>query len=203
MSFVRSVALAAAAFLSRPAGASDTVVSLMAGKVDTGRAIALEAIVNAPPARVFQRWTDAAEIPNFFAPRAVIEPRLGGRYEMIFDPQNDPLGDDSGTHGARVLRYEPGRALSFEWTGFTRTGRDPRGPVAWPEQRAHRPIATWVELSFAPVPGNPRQTRLRLVERGFGRGGRWEDAIQYFWRNWALVLGRLGAYCASGCPAAR
>src|SRR6185369_14940459 len=161
MSFVRSMMLAAIAALpAAPASAVDTVASLMRGKVDTGRSIALEAVVDAPPARVFRLWTTASEIPNFFAPRAVIEPRLGGRYEMIFDPEHDPLGDDSGTRGARILRYEPNRALSFEWTGFTQTGRDPRGPVPWPEQRARRPIATWVDLRFDPVPGHPRQTRI-------------------------------------------
>ena len=176
--------------------ADDTVESLMAGKLDAGRSIVLEATDDASPEEVFRLWTTAAEIPSFFAPKAVIEPRLGGRYEMIFDPEHDPEGDDSGTKGARILRFEPGRALSFEWTGFTRTGQDPRGPVAWPEQRNRRPIATWVDLSFDRVPGSPHKTTVRLVESGFGTGGKWEEAVTYFWRNWALILGRLGARCA-------
>jgi uncharacterized protein YndB with AHSA1/START domain len=171
----------------------------MDGKVDTGRSIVLEAIIDAPPSRVFELWTTPAEIPRFFAPKAVIEPRLGGKYEMIFDPETDPLGDDSGTRGARILRYEPGRSLSFEWTGFTRTGRNPQGPVAWPEQRNHRPIATWIDVRFAPVKGQPNRTRVHLEEHGFGRGGKWEQAVPYFWKNWSLILGRLGAYCSRGC----
>ena len=190
--------LAAAALMASPAPAQ-TVESLMQGKVVTDRSIRLEAVIDAPPARVFALWTTAAEIPHFFAPQAVIEPRLGGRYEMIFDPDADPTGDDSGTRGARILRYEPDRALAFEWTGFTRTGRNPQGPVAWPELRDARPILTWVELRFEPVAGHPEQTRVRLAEHGFRRGGRWDEAYAYFWRNWALILGRLGAYCAHGC----
>jgi uncharacterized protein YndB with AHSA1/START domain len=178
------------------AGAAESVGSLMVGKVDTGRAIVLEATVDASPQEVFRLWTTPEEIPRFFAPKAVIEPRLGGRYEMIFDPENDPEGDDSGTKGARILRFEPARALSFEWTGFTRTSNNPQGPPAWPEQRGRRPIQTWVDLRFDPVPGSPGKTMVRLVEYGFGSGGKWDTAFAYFWRNWALILGRLGAYCS-------
>jgi uncharacterized protein YndB with AHSA1/START domain len=190
-----SIAVFVVAFVfTTPSRAAETVETLMAGKIDTGRSIILEATVDAPVEEIFRLWTTADEIPKFFAPKAVIEPRLGGRYEMIFDPKNDPEGDNSGTKGARILRFEPNRALWFEWTGFQRTGLDPHGPVAWPEEKDRRPIATWVELQFDRVPGNPGKTRVQLIERGFGRGGKWEDAIQYFWRNWALMLGRLGAY---------
>jgi len=171
------------------------------GRHDTGRSISLEAVIDAPPSRVFEIWTTPSEIPHFFAPKAVIEPRLGGKYEMIFDPEHDPMGDDSGTHGATILRFVPNHALSFEWTGFSETGKDPYGPVAWPEQRAKLPIATWIDLEFDPIAGQPGKTRLRLQERGFGSGGKWDTAIEYFWRNWALALGRLGAYCANGCEA--
>jgi uncharacterized protein YndB with AHSA1/START domain len=193
------ILLVSAFVAGTPAIAAGRVESLMQGKVVTDRSIMLEAVVDAPPARVFQLWTTAAEIPNFFAPKAVIEPRLGGKYEMIFDPESDPLGDDSGTRGARILRYEPNRALSFEWTGFTRTGRNPQAPVAWPEQRDARPILTWVELRFEPMADDPTKTRIRLAEHGFRSGGKWDEAVQYFWRNWALILGRLGAYCSRGC----
>lgn len=119
--------------------------------MDTGRTILLEATVDASPEEVFRLWTTEDGIRKFFAPKAVIEPRLGGRFEMIFDPERDPEGNDSGTKGARILRFERGRALSFEWMSFTRTGTDPRGPVGWPEERDRRPIPTWVDLTLEPV----------------------------------------------------
>lgn len=178
------------------ARAEDTPAVLMAGKVDTGRRIVLEATVDASPGEVFRLWTTEEGLRSFFAPKAVVEPRLGGRFEMIFDLAHDPEGNDSGTKGARILRFEPGRALSFEWMAFTRTGTDPRGPSGWPEERDRRPIPTWVEVTLEPVGGQPDKTHVRLVEYGFGAGGKWDQSRQYFWRNWALVLGRLGAVCA-------
>jgi uncharacterized protein YndB with AHSA1/START domain len=190
--------LTAALAIVWAAGAEQPGGSRMTGKVDTGRTIFLEATVDASPEEVFRLWTTEDGISKFFAPKATIEPRLGGRFEMIFDPERDSEGDDSGTKGARILRFDPGRALSFEWMSFTRSGTDPQGPAGWPEERARRPIPTWVDLTLEPAGGKPGKTHVRLIEYGFGSGGKWEDSRQYFWRNWALVLGRLGALCAKG-----
>jgi uncharacterized protein YndB with AHSA1/START domain len=176
---------------------------LMDGKVDTGRTISLEATVDAPPEAVFARWTTDEGLKTFFAPKAVVEPRAGGRYEIVFLPNADPEGDSAGTKGARILRWEPNRALSFEW--FTFQSRDlsaqappgATGPPIVPAERAVRPIPTWVDLTFEPVAGQPGKTHVRLAHRGFKTGGKWDESFQYFWRAWATVLGRLGAACSN------
>jgi len=199
-----SIALAAsAAVLLHGAGAAGE--DLMAGKVDTGRAISLEATVDAPASTVFTLWTTQAGIQSFFAPRAVIDPRVGGRYEIAFFPQVDPDGESAGTKGARILRFEPDRALSFEW--FTFVSRDFRAvappgatspPVVPAAVRNTRPIPTWVDLSLEAVAGHPGKTHVRLTHRGFGSGTPWDESFEYFWRAWATVLGRLGARCSRG-----
>jgi uncharacterized protein YndB with AHSA1/START domain len=174
----------------------------MAGKVDTGRAIVLEATLDAPPAAVFALWTTEEGLRRFFAPKAVIDPRPGGRYEIVFAPELDPEGDSAGTKGARILRFEPGRALSFEWHSFQRhalAGVPPgaSGPPFAPEERDRRPLPSWVDLTFEPVAGEPGKTHLVLAHRGFEASERWEEARRYFWTAWASVLGRLGAACAA------
>jgi uncharacterized protein YndB with AHSA1/START domain len=195
--------LAASAVLLPGAGGAGE--DLMAGKVDTGRTISLEATVDAPASTVFRLWTTEAGIKSFFAPRALIDPHVGGRYEIAFFPEVDPEGESAGTKGARILRFEPDRLLSFEW--FTFVSRDlsavaPPGatspPVVPAAIRNARPIPTWVELSLEPVPGQPGKTHLRLTHRGFGSGTPWDESFEYFWRAWATVLGRLGARCARG-----
>jgi uncharacterized protein YndB with AHSA1/START domain len=202
MPALRSLTLLA--FLGLAAlAAAEKATDPMAGKVDTGRTIQLEATVDAPPQAVFALWTSEEGVRRFLAPKAVIEPREGGRYEVVFVPQADPDGDSAGTKGARILRWEAGRALSFEW--FTFVSRDltreaPPGATSPPlvsvAERNERPIPTWVEITLEPVAGQPQRTHVRLAHRGFRTGGKWDEAFRYFWRAWATVLGTLGAVCS-------
>ena len=172
--------------------------NLMEGKIDTGRTIHLEFVVNASRAEVFQLWTTEEGLKKFFAPRAHVDLRLGGAYEMIFAPDLDPEGENQGTKGARILRLEKDRALAFEWITFVYE-KHPSGfgpPVVSREVRDERPIPTWVEIDLRDVPGQPGATHLRLMHRGFRSGGPWDEALAYFWRQWGAILGRLGAVCS-------
>ena len=201
-----SISLAvSAAVVAIGAAASAEEANLMAGKVDTGRTITLEATVDAAPPAVFSLWTTEPGIQSFFAPKAVIEPRVGGRYEVAFFPQLDPEGESAGTKGARILRFEPGRALSFEWFSFVSqdfSAVAPPGATSPPlvpaAVRNVRPIPTWVEVSLEPIAGQPQKTHVRLTHRGFRSGPPWDESFEYFWRAWANVLGRLGARCTRG-----
>ena len=158
------------------------------GKVRTDRTIALEVTLDKPPSDVYALWTTAAGVRRFLAPDARIEPTLGGRYQIVFDPAGDPEGAHHGTKGARILRLVPNRELAFEWP------MPPFGP-----ELGGPPIQTWVELRLEPAPGRPGRTRLRLAMEGWKRGGKWDDAFALFGeRNWPLVLNRLVVYCRDG-----
>lgn len=200
-----SIALSASAAVLLLGAAVMADEDLMAGKVDTGRTITLEATVDAPPPAVFALWTTEQGIQSFFAPKAVIDPRVGGRYEIAFFPQFDPDGESAGTKGARILRFERDRALSFEWFTFVSSDLSavaPPGaagpPLVPAAVRNVRPIPTWVDVSLEPITDQPGKTHLRLLHRGFRSGPPWDDSFEYFWRAWATVLGRLGARCARG-----
>jgi uncharacterized protein YndB with AHSA1/START domain len=173
---------------------------VMAGKIRTDRAIALEKVVDASPARVFELWTTPDGVRTFFAPLARIEPRVGGAYEILFAPAQDPLGYSHGTTGARVLRFVPGRELAFEWITFA---GDPllgqnAPPMAPRSLRDMRPIPTWVELLFEPVPGDAGRTRVTFNHYGFRRGEPWDESYAWFGRAWTGVLEQLAAHFRSG-----
>jgi uncharacterized protein YndB with AHSA1/START domain len=174
----------------------------MAGKIDTGRTIRFELVVPCPRSEVYQMWTTPAGLGTFFAPRANVDLRVGGAYEIIFAPERDPEGENFGTKGARILRLEPGRRLDFEWIAFVYE-KPPGGggPPAVPRSvRDRRPLPTWVEVELEDVSGMAAWTRLRLAHRGFGTGGAWDEALPYFWGQWGAILGRLGKHCAGEHP---
>jgi hypothetical protein len=66
--------------------------------------------------------------------------------------------------------------LSFDWNA----------PPHLPEARAQR---TFVVLRFEPL--GERSTRIRLHHTGWGDGGEWDKAHDYFERAWGGVLGNL------------
>ena len=170
---------------------------LMAGKVETERTIELVAVVEASPAEVFRLWSTADGVRSFFAPGARIDSEPGGRYEILFAPERDPLGYSHGTTGARLLTVVPDRKIAFEWITFA--GDADLGvngpPVASRSLRDMRPLPTWVEVSISPVAGASGRTRVVLRHMGFPAGEPWGESFRWFGRAWAGVMRQLADRC--------
>jgi uncharacterized protein YndB with AHSA1/START domain len=156
--------------------------SWLGERVRTARAIEIEATIAGRPLEVYKLWLSAQGLRTFFAPAARIDPVEGGRYEILFNPSEDPEGEREGTKGARILKLEEGRFLAFEW----------RGKASMTEMNVE-PLPTWVELRFEPVPGDPDRTRFSLGHYGFGTGGGWELGYVFFKTAWSTVVGSLRA----------
>lgn len=119
-------------------------------------------------------WTTREGIVSFFAPEAVIEPRVGGAFHIHIDP-----GAPAGSKGADDMRFmalQPKQMLSFDWNA----------PPHLPEARAQR---TFVVVRFEPL--GDKLTRVTLHHTGWGTGGEWDKAHAYFDRAWVNVLGNL------------
>src|SRR4028118_1525843 len=100
------------------------------------KAIEKEVLIAASVAQAWNAWTTREGIVGFFAPDARIEPRVGGAFQIFFDPGAAP-----GSKGADDMRYlalQPMKMLSFDWNA----------PPHLPEARAQR---TFVVVRFAPV----------------------------------------------------
>ena len=70
----------------------------------------------------------------------------------------------------RVMALQPKQMISFDWNA----------PPSLPEARAQR---TFVVVRFAPV--TDKTTRVSLHHTGWGAGGEWDKAYQYFDRAWS------------------
>jgi uncharacterized protein YndB with AHSA1/START domain len=138
------------------------------------RAIDKEVLVAASVDQLWDAWTTRDGITSFFAPDARIEARVGGAFQIYFDP-----GAEAGQKGADDMRYlalQPKRMLSFDWNA----------PPHLAEARQQR---TFVIVRLTPV--DEKSTRVTLHHAGWGDGGEWDKAFIYFDRAWGFVLGNL------------
>jgi uncharacterized protein YndB with AHSA1/START domain len=145
------------------------------------RTIRKEITVTAPVSTVWEAWTTREGVTTFFAPQANVELFIGGRYEMLFDPEA-PAGSQGG-EGLRILSYLPEEMLSFEWNA----------PPRFPSVRGER---TWVVVQFEPEQGD--STRVTLTHLGWREGEAWDQVYDYFLHAWDIVLGRLAYRFSTG-----
>lgn len=145
------------------------------------RAIDKQVEVKADLDQAWAAWTTREGITGFFAPDAVIEPRVGGAFHIHIDPLAEP-----GMKGADEMRFmalQPRRMISFDWNA----------PPSLPEARRQR---TFVIVRFEAV--DPATTRVSLHHTGWGDGGEWDKAYAYFDRAWGNVLANLKKRFDSG-----
>ncbi len=146
------------------------------------RVIFGEVCVEAHIDAVWEAWTTQDGIRSFFAPACNVALRVDGPYEMLFDLKAEP--GSRGGEGTRLLAIEPKKMLSFTWN-------------APPHLAAVRKQYTHVLVRFFDL-GDGR-TRVRLRHDGWGEGGEWDAAFEYFTRAWNdVVLPRLKRRFAEG-----
>jgi uncharacterized protein YndB with AHSA1/START domain len=138
------------------------------------RVVSKQVVVKAPVETVWKTWTTTEGVKTFFAPDARVEARVDGPFEIYFNPYGAP-----GTKGAddmRFLALQPQRMLSFTWNA----------PPHLAEVRGQK---TYVTVRLHPA--DEGRTQVTLVHGGWGEGGQWDQAYDYFNRAWGNVLGNL------------
>ncbi len=161
-------------------------ILLAANPAPATREFVFDVTVDRKPAEVYALWTTTEGVRKFFAPVSVIEPRVGGRYQIVFEPKTDPEGRKHGSFGVSILELVPNRRFVTEWTF----------PPFGPEYNT-KPFPTRVELDFEE--GFDGRTRLRLAHRGFPADAAWDKPFTTF-RDviWPYVLNSLVAYGRDG-----
>lgn len=120
---------------------------------------------------VWQAWTTENGATTFFAPACKIEPQIGGAYEMYFNPDGAP--GQKGGEGLTILALQKHKMLSFTWNA----------PPHIPTVRGQ---FTSVIIRFDKL--NLNQTRCTLFHSGWGDGGEWDEAFEYFSSAWLKVV---------------
>lgn len=145
------------------------------------RAIEIEMTVSADIAEVWTVWTTSEGIKSFFAPDARVDLRVGGPFEVFFDPLAAP--GSRGADGMITLAFQVQRMLSFTWNA----------PPSLPEARQQR---THVMVRFFAT--SATKTKVTLRHDGWGDGGEWDKAFDYFSKAWPKVMANLHTRFSDG-----
>jgi uncharacterized protein YndB with AHSA1/START domain len=152
----------------------ETVATLPA---ETGHALLIERVFDAPPSLVFRLWSDPARVKewwhpeNFETTRFDMDFRVGGGYRF----NAVSTTSSHGAHGVYREIVAPERiVMTFEWEGT--------GPYAGKE--------TLITIEFAPH--GDRQTLLRFRQEPFVTHDGRDDHV----KGWSQVLDSFAATLA-------
>lgn len=126
--------------------------------------------------RVWDHWTRAEELSSWLCLHANVEPRVGGPYELFWNPDRP---ESDSTIGCRVLSVDHPRLLQFTWRGSDEVADVMNTPGV---------PATEVKVELFPTPWG---TRLELTHSGWGDGPDWARAREWFERAWYATFEKL------------
>jgi uncharacterized protein YndB with AHSA1/START domain len=137
--------------------------------------VELSSAFKVPAERVWQAFTDPAELECWYTSRVKeLELRPGGRFITVID--------GIGEGGGQLTAVETGRLL------------------AWTEEARFLPAPTEIEIELA---AKPEGAHLTVTHSGFGDGGRWTGAYDTHALGWANHLSNLHLYLETGIAMAR
>src|SRR5260370_20728356 len=140
--------------------------------INASNVIRKETITTATLEDAWKAWTTVEGLTSFFVPKAIIEPLVGGRYEL-FSSLKAPKGFQ-GTEGCKVLALAPLKHLALEF-------------IAPPQFPNVRRLRTRVDVTFGAV-AKGGVVKLDLAHSGFPEGERWDEHFAFSDWNWDLVL---------------
>jgi uncharacterized protein YndB with AHSA1/START domain len=145
------------------------------------RAIDEKITVKAGVDEVWKAWTTSEGIKTFFAPDAKVELRVDGPFQVYINPYAEP--GLKGADDMRIIGFQEKKMLSFTWNA----------PPSLPEARKQRSV---VIVRF--VARGDALTDVTLHHIGWGEGGEWDKAFDYFSKAWPNVLKNLQKRFDSG-----
>jgi uncharacterized protein YndB with AHSA1/START domain len=134
--------------------------------------------------QAFKMFTRNKSLEAWLTTRAEVESRVGGKYELFWNP-SDKLNDS--TIGCKVTTFLEPLCLSFTW----------KGPKEYKHFMNEVDPLTHVTVFFIPLSHVSRQacTDIYLIDSGSRESTEWQEAREYFVRNWLNAFKELQRKC--------
>ncbi len=139
------------------------------------KTIRIEVSISVPIDIVWEAWTKTERITPWFAPEAHVEARIGGPFELFFDPSNH---ERQCTKGCVFTLLKPKKHLGFTWKGPDQFQRLMNSPTS----------LTSVLVAFH---DEKEATRIVVEHGGWGEGKEWRKAREWHKTAWTQVLRNL------------
>ncbi|MCW4048388.1 MAG: SRPBCC domain-containing protein [Candidatus Bathyarchaeota archaeon] len=139
------------------------------------KSLVLDISLKASIDKVWSYWTEVDKITEWFSPEANIEARVGGPYELFFDPENH---EHMSTIGCVVTHLTPMSLLGFTW-------KDP-DEFACLMNKPDK--LTQVKVEFTK---EGETTQIKVTHSGWRDDDEWKKAHDWHKRAWEGVLASL------------
>ena len=140
----------------------------------------LSAVLKTDVQKAFEMFTVNDKLQSWLTNIADVEPRVGGKYELFWDPDDK---ENNSTIGCKVTLFEENKLIAFEW----------KGPPQFKDLMNTIVPLTHVVAFFIPCSdsgANPR-TEVHLIHAGWGDSPEWQKAKSYFDTAWAIAFKNL------------
>lgn len=128
--------------------------------------------------QAFRMFTVNELLENWLTEKAEVEPKVEGKYELYWDPDNREI---NSTIGCTITGFEQDTFVSFDW----------KGPVEFQSFMNSADPLTHVIVFFSPSSYNPDKTTIRLFHTGWRKDREWQQARNYFEKAWSQALQEL------------
>ena len=122
--------------------------------------------------RGFEFFTDNRLLESWLVNLAEIEPVIGGKYELFWEPDDR---ENNSTIGCTITALDPNRLIAFEW----------RSPKQYKHFANNADPLTHVVVSFYP---EGEWTTVHLIHSGWRGTAEWEEARQWQDRAWSAAF---------------
>ncbi|TKJ29008.1 MAG: hypothetical protein CEE40_10040 [Chloroflexi bacterium B3_Chlor] len=129
--------------------------------------------------RAFEMFTVNGLLESWLTALAEVEPVVGGKYELFWDPGDKEI---NSTIGCKVTAIERDKFLCFEW----------KGPAQYQHFMNEADPLTHVVVFFMPREDDSvPSTEAHLIHSGWRGSAEWEEAREWFERAWGAAFKEL------------
>jgi len=140
--------------------------------------IQIEIELNCDVSQAFNFFTVNEKLESWLPEKAEVEPKVGGKFELFWDPQNREI---NSTIGCKITSIKKDKFLSFEW----------KGPERFQSFMNFCDPLTHVVVVFSSISDDPQKTTLFLFHSGWRDDPEWQKARDYFEKAWSGALTNL------------